>query len=137
MSETVVIFASKFGCTKNVAQYIAERIDADIFDLKTQFIIDLSHFKRVLIGTGIYAGQPNKAVVEFIKENDGQLHGRRVGLFICCSKNDESGNEQCKEVSAMLEMDNAVFFSGQRKNVKRGNSPEIDEYIAKLQNNLF
>lgn len=137
MSGTVVIFASKFGCTKNVAQYIAEETDADIFDLKTQSIIDLSRFDRVLIGTGIYAGQPNKAVVAFIKQNRGQLDGRRVGLFICCAKNDESGEEQCKTVSTMLEIENAVFFAGQRKNAKKRDSLVIDEYIAKLKNDFF
>lgn len=137
MSETVIIFASKFGCTKNTAHYIAERIDADSFDLKTQSVIDLSRFKRVLIGTGMYAGKPNKAVVEFVKQNKGQLDGRRVGMFICCAKGDESGDEQCKNVSEMLEIENAVFFANQRKNVKKRDSPEVEEYIVTLENNLF
>lgn len=137
MSDTVVIFISKFGCTKNVAQYIAEKIDADIFDLRTQSVIDLSRFKRVLIGTGIYAGKPNKAAVEFVERNKGQLDGRRVGLFICCSKDGESGVEQSKNVSAMLGIENVVFFANQRKKIKNRESSEVDEYIEELENNLF
>ena len=137
MSDTAVIFASKFGCTRYAAQYIAERIDADIFDLKKQSIIDLSHFDRVLIGTGIYAGKPNKAVIAFIKQNKGQLDGRRVGLFICCAKSDESGDEQCRFISAMLGIENAVFFAGQKKKIKKRESLEVDEYITKLENDLI
>lgn len=137
MSDTVVIFISKFGCTKNAAQYIAEKIDADIFNLKTQSVIDLSRFKRVLFGTGVYAGKPNKAVVEFVEQNKGQLDGRRVGLFMCCSKDDESGDEQCKNISAMLGIEGAVFFANQRRNIKNGESPKVDEYIEKLENDLF
>lgn len=137
MSDTVIIYASNLGCTKNTAHYIAEKTNADIFDLKTRSVIDLSHFNRVLIGTGIYAGQPNKAVSEFVKQNKWQLDGRRVGMFICCAKNGESGDEQRKNVSVMLGIDNSVFFAGQRKKIKNRDSPEVDTYIEKLQNNLF
>ena len=137
MTETVVIFASKFGCTKNAAQYIADRLDADIFNLKIQSVIDLSRFKRVLIGTGIYAGKPSKVVVEFVEQNKGQLDGRKVGLFMCCSKDDESGDEQCKNVSAMLGIENAVFFANQRKKIKDRDSPKLNEYIEKLEKDLF
>ncbi len=137
MSDTAIIFVSKFGCTKNVAQYIAEKIGADIFNLKDQSVIDLSHFKRVLIGTGIYAGKPNKAAIEFVERNKGQLDGRRVGLFICCAKDGESGVEQSKAVSAMLGIENSVFFANQRKRIKNRDSPEVDEYIESLENDLF
>ncbi|MEA4977906.1 MAG: flavodoxin domain-containing protein [Methanomassiliicoccaceae archaeon] len=133
MTETVVIYASKLGSTGKTAHYIAEELGADIFDLKEQSIIDLSRFDRVIIGTGIYAGKPNKLVASFIQHNKGQLDGRNVGLFLCCAFRDDEAAAQCETVSKELGIGDAVFFSGVRKQLRKGQLPGVDSYISKLK----
>lgn len=133
MTETVVIYASKLGSTRKTAKYIAEGLDADIFDLNEQSIIDLSRFGRVIIGTGIYGGRPNKLVASFIENNKGQLEGRKVGMFICCAFDDEKGKTQCDKVSMTLGINDAVFFPGVRIQHRKGLLPEVDGYISRLK----
>jgi menaquinone-dependent protoporphyrinogen oxidase len=134
MTETVVIFASKLGSTRKTAQYIAEELGADIFDLKDQSIIDLSRFGRVIFGSGIYGGRPNKLVTSFVQHNKGQLEGRRVGLFLCCAFRDEEAAAQCEKVSKEMGIQDAVFFSGVRKQLRKGVMPGVDEYVSRMKN---
>ncbi len=136
MTETAVIFASKLGSTKKAAHYIAEELGADVFDLKDQSIIDLSRFGRVIFGSGIYGGKPNKLIVSFVQHNRGQLEGRKVGLFLCCAFRDEEAAAQCERVSKELGIADAVFFSGIRKQLRKGDMPGVDEYISRIKGSV-
>ncbi|MGE0015327.1 MAG: flavodoxin domain-containing protein [Candidatus Methanomethylophilaceae archaeon] len=133
MTETVVIFASKLGSTRKTAHYIAKELGADIFDLRDQSIIDLSRFGRVIFGSGVYGGKPNKLVTSFVQHNKGQLEGRKVGLFLCCAFRDEEAVAQCEKVSKEMGIEDAVFFSGIRKQLRKGVMPGVDEYISRIK----
>lgn len=133
MAKTAIVYASKFGCTRGASDYIAERLGADVFNLGAQDRIDLSGYDRVLIGTGIYAGKPNKKVTEFVKNNKEQMEGITTGLFICCMYDGTKGEGQLKSVSEDYGIQDAVFFPGQSKRIKARDSELVDRYIETLE----
>ncbi len=130
---TAVIYASKLGKTRKVGNYIAKSINADMFDLKKQTMINMSAYNRIIFGTGIHAGKPYKSLVTFLEVNKAELAKKKTSLFICCMYNDEKGQAQCERVSGELGIAEAVFFDGKSEKNEEGFEIAVDDFIAKLR----
>jgi len=133
MTEKAVVYASKLGKTRKVGDYIACELKADKFDLKKQKAIDLSEYSQIIFGTGIMAGKPYSAIVEFINSNKAQLKGKKLTLFICCKHDEEKGKAQCENVSKMLEIPHAVFFTGKIETTDEGFNTDVDDFIREMK----
>jgi len=59
MSKVLVAYKSNYGATKKYAQWIAEDLDADIFDVSEVKAAMLMDYDVVVYGGGLYAGQIN------------------------------------------------------------------------------
>lgn len=79
MANTAVIFKSKYGATGKYAEYIAQTLKADIFNLAKVKKIDLAKYDTVIYGGGIYAGSVNG--VKFISSHAGELKGKNLAVF--------------------------------------------------------
>lgn len=53
MGKAVVIYKSKYGSTKQYAQWISEALDADLFDVAK--VRDLGQYQTIVYGGGLYA----------------------------------------------------------------------------------
>lgn len=85
--KTAVIYASKHGTTRCVAQKIKDLLSGDevvLFNLDNQNRIELNHFGRILIGSPLYSGTPLPAVRKFIEQNLLFLLQKEIGIFVCC-----------------------------------------------------
>jgi len=60
MNKTVVVYNSKYGYTKQYAQWLAEELNADMFNGKELKKNMLNDYSTVLFGSSLYAGT-NKA----------------------------------------------------------------------------
>ncbi len=134
MGRTAVIYAT--GLTKNtkkVAEYIAKKIGADIFNLKEITLINLTEYDTVIFGTGIHAGKPYKQVVEFIDKNKDALMQKKQYLFIECMYNGEKGDAQRDAIAQELGIKNAVYFNKKDNEMNEAGFPKaVDEFIARL-----
>jgi Flavodoxin len=133
MTDKAVVYASKLGKTRKTGDYIACELNADKFDLKKQKVIDLSEYSQIIFGTGIMAGKPYSALVEFISNNKAQLKGKKLTLFICCKHDEEKGKAQCENVSKILEIPHAVFFTGKVETTDEGFNTDVDEFIKEMK----
>ena len=52
---TIVIYKSKYGSTKQYAQWIAEELDCEAVDAKTVKDDDLLKYDNIVYGGGLYA----------------------------------------------------------------------------------
>lgn len=77
--DTAVIFKSKYGGTGKYAEYIAQTLKADIFDLGKMKKIDFSKYGTIIFGGGIYAGSVNG--VKFISSHSHELTGKNLVVF--------------------------------------------------------
>jgi len=132
MTNKAVVYSSKLGKTGKIATYIAKGLNADIFDLKKQTIIDLSKYDHIIFGTGIHAGRPYRKVVEFIETNRDQLSKKKVSLFLSCMYDGEKGVKQLDRVSEELKIKDASFFHGKGEKNEAGMESSVDTFIKEM-----
>lgn len=134
MGNSAVIYAT--GITKNTkkaAEYIARKTGSDIFNLKEITLIDISGYDEIVFGTGIHAGKPYKALVEFIDRNKDALKDKKLHLFIECMYNAEKGDKQRDAVAEQLGIHHAVYFNKKAEEMNDAGFPAaIDDFIAEL-----
>ncbi|MFH1609501.1 MAG: flavodoxin family protein [Candidatus Bipolaricaulota bacterium] len=64
---TIVIYASRTGNTRRVAQAIAEAVGGEMWDVRTGAPLELSQVGFLFVGDGVYFGRPSGAMVRFVR----------------------------------------------------------------------
>ena len=77
--KTVVIYKSKTGFTKKYAQWIAERLSADIFDVSNVDAHIVTTYDTVIYGGSLYA--IGIIGVKYITQNMGKLKDKKIVVF--------------------------------------------------------
>jgi menaquinone-dependent protoporphyrinogen oxidase len=80
MGKSLVVYASKYGSTKEIAEAVAEGLGADVASAGSQ--PDVTAYDLVVIGSPIYAGDYLRPVVEFVRATRGALSERKVAAFV-------------------------------------------------------
>ncbi len=80
--KTLVLYATKYGAAKEIAESIAEKTNGIAYDVKQGGIPSLSDFDCVIAGSSIYAGMIHRGMKDFIAQNAAALKEKRLGLFI-------------------------------------------------------
>lgn len=82
--KTLILYATKHGAAREIAQRIAKRIDgALIYDIKQDGAPPLADYDCIIIGSSVYAGTVHKEVKAFLGRHADSLRKKRLGLFIC------------------------------------------------------
>ena len=76
---TIVIYKSKYGSTKQYAQWIAEELGCDAVDAKAVTIEDLLKYDAIVYGGGLYAEVING--VTLITKNIEKLKGKKIAVY--------------------------------------------------------
>jgi len=77
--KNIVIYKSKTGFTKKYAEWIAEDLSADIFDVSKVTMSILTSYDTIIYGGSLYAG--GIIGVKLIKENINKLKDKKVVVF--------------------------------------------------------
>lgn len=82
---TLIIYASKYGCTKDCAEILESSIKGEVvlINIKNK-IPDMLTFDSIIIGGSIYMGKIQRSITNFCKRNKAKLLQKKIGLFICC-----------------------------------------------------
>jgi menaquinone-dependent protoporphyrinogen oxidase len=80
----LVTYATKYGGTAEIAEKIGQvlrqaGLSTDV--LPTTRVGDLSAYKAVVLGSGVYVGRWRKEAATFVKANEKVLAGQAVWLF--------------------------------------------------------
>lgn len=106
--KAVIIYKSKTGFVKKYAEWIAEDLLADIFEVSKVNLNMLTKYDTVIYGGSLYAVGING--VKFITKNIDKLMGKRIVVF--ASGASPSSEEVIKEVITHN------FTSDQQKHIK-------------------
>lgn len=79
MSKTAVVYKSTYGFTKKYAQFIAQKLGADLFESNAIKTKQLNNYDLIIYGGGIYASKINGMDL-VSKRKDGRLILFTVGL---------------------------------------------------------
>jgi len=79
--EALIVYASKYGSTKEVANWMAERIgnNTNIYDAKE--MPDPSSYDLIIMGSGIYSHHVLKELNDFVEKYNEQLKSKKTVVF--------------------------------------------------------
>lgn len=77
--KAIVIYKSKYGSTKAYAEWIAEALSCEAYDVAKITVEDLSEYDTVIYGGGLYAEVI--AGVSLITKNLDKLKGKKIIVF--------------------------------------------------------
>ncbi|MCL2573617.1 MAG: flavodoxin domain-containing protein [Defluviitaleaceae bacterium] len=81
--KTLILYASKYGATKEIANRIASKIDnAVVCDLKQGNLPSIADYGCIIVGSSLYAGSIRKEAKVFAAENANILAEKKLGLFL-------------------------------------------------------
>lgn len=81
--KTLILYATKYGATKEIAGRIAARIPGStVCDLKSSSIPSVSQFDCIILGSSLYVGKIRKEAKVFITRNTEALSEKKIGLFL-------------------------------------------------------
>ncbi|KKQ33614.1 MAG: hypothetical protein US49_C0001G0294 [candidate division TM6 bacterium GW2011_GWF2_37_49] len=75
--KTLILYKSKYGSSKQYAQWLNSEINSDIFELDK--CPDLSNYNLIILGGGSYFGKINGS--DFISKNWNVLKTKKIILF--------------------------------------------------------
>jgi menaquinone-dependent protoporphyrinogen IX oxidase len=79
---TQVIYYSKYGSTREIAEAIGRKLGTgDVRDVRELKKIDGD---LIVVGSAIYEEVPHKGIVSLLKDADGRLKEKQVALFVVC-----------------------------------------------------
>ena len=81
MSNIVTIYSSKYGYTKKYAQWISEALSCDLFEKKSFKAKNLSQYKTIIYGGGLYAG--GVSGISLLINNFENIKDKNIILFTC------------------------------------------------------
>ena len=74
----LIIYATKYGCTKKCAEILKSFLDEEVEILSAKsYKIDLTQYDVVFIGGSVYMGKIRKEIIQFYKRNKNQLKNKR------------------------------------------------------------
>ena len=116
--KTLIVFASKHGCTKKCAQLLKNEIhdQVDVINLKETQEVDITKYDKVVIGGSIYMGGIQKSVTKFCSKKLNQLKEKKIGLFFCGMMDGETILKEINQIFPQELIDHAEvkdYFGGE------------------------
>lgn len=76
---TVVVYKSRYGSTKQYAEWIAEELNCEALDAKNVKIDDLEKYDTIVYGGGLYAEVINGVIL--LTKNMNKLEGKKLIVY--------------------------------------------------------
>lgn len=120
---TIIIYSSKYGCTKDCANILKNKLSdsvtiVDINDNNTK--IELSKFDTIIIGSSIYVGSISKKIRVLCNDNIELLNKKRIGIFLCCGFSEQADKYlKSNFPSSLLENANATGIFGSEARLEK------------------
>ena len=81
MKKALVMYSSKYGTTKKYAEWIAEEIKGDIFDIKDVRQCKLYDYDIIVLGSGLYAGKIKG--INLLVNDYNKIKDKKLVVFTC------------------------------------------------------
>lgn len=114
MSKIVVIYQSHYGTTKRYAEWIAEELNADLYEKRELNQDKLKEYEIIIYGGALYAGGIKG--ISIIKDNFNLIKDKKLMVFTCGladPKNPDNLKGLHKSIAKAFtaeEQKNIVFF---------------------------
>ena len=77
----IILYKSKYGATKQYAEWIAEETGFSCFQIDKADINEVARKDVIILGGGVYAS--GIACIPFLKKNIGKLKEKKIIVYAC------------------------------------------------------
>lgn len=93
---TLIAYVTKHGCTEKCAIKVANKLPdtVELKNLKNKMDVNITKYEAVIIAGSIHAGQIQKEIKNFCKNNQDILKQKKIGLYICCMDEGKKAEKQ-------------------------------------------
>jgi len=132
----VVIYRSKTGFSKIYAQWIADELQADLFDARGFAAADFDRYDTVVFGGGCHAGGINGS--KLIKRSGKLLAGKKLAVFACgASPVLEATVQELKTKNFSAAEQKTMGFFYLRGGFNFSKLPPFDKFLMSLMKNML
>jgi menaquinone-dependent protoporphyrinogen oxidase len=82
--DVVIIYASRYWSTARTAEWIAEGMEGKATVLSLKDAGDLSAYKNIILGSGIYFDQLHPDMSAFLEARGDELTNKLLAVFVVC-----------------------------------------------------
>ncbi len=88
--KTLIIYATKYGCTKKATDLLKSKLNGDSFavNIMEANVPKLKEYDTVVLGGSVYKARVQKQLSDFMNRNIEELCTKKLGLFICGGEQD-------------------------------------------------
>jgi menaquinone-dependent protoporphyrinogen oxidase len=93
----LIVYCTAHGTTEKAVQLLSKELEGDITALdlrRDKHDVDVSDFDSIIIGGSIHAGNIQRKVKLFIRNNLDVLLTKKIGLFLCCMYDGVTATDQ-------------------------------------------
>lgn len=129
--KTIVIYKSKTGFTKKYAEWIAEALSADIYDISKVRISMLDDYDAIVFGGSLHAA--GVTGLKMITDNFDKLKSKRIAVFATgASPAREEVINEVRDKNFTQEQQKYVKFFYSRGGFDYNKLPIIDKFLMML-----
>ena len=81
MEKSLIVYFSKYGTTKEYAEWIAQELNGDIYSINNFKENTLNNYDTIIIGSGLYAGKVKG--IDLLIKNYESLKNKKLVIFTC------------------------------------------------------
>ncbi len=129
-----VVYFSRTGNTKRLAQAIAESVKAPIFDMASTQPASLAEFDMLILGNPVEGASPAKEAAAFV-ESMPSVESKKVILF--CTYRAFGNNHAMKKLQKQLEGKGyETVLKVSKKGMKPDKESDFSEILAEIRKAL-
>jgi len=81
--KTLILYASKRGATRQIAERIAKQLNGSVLcDITQTPVISLTDYDCVILGGAVTAGLIPRKLKRFVQNSTNELLAKRLGIFV-------------------------------------------------------
>ncbi|HKH60813.1 MAG TPA: flavodoxin domain-containing protein [Flavitalea sp.] len=108
----LIVYSSKYGATRQYAQWIAEELEITVLTSDAATAEDLVKYDFLVVGSSVYMGK--LLITEWLKKNISRLQNKKLFLFVVCGTPSSEKEKQQRildeNVPALLRQMSHTFF---------------------------
>jgi menaquinone-dependent protoporphyrinogen oxidase len=116
--KTLIIYASKHGCTEKCSNFLKDNLNGEvkIVNIKKDSLPEITAFDNIVVGGSIYMGRIQKEINNFCLKNINTLKNKKLGFFTCGMSENEIAEKQISSSFPEELLTNSVakeYFGGE------------------------
>lgn len=111
---TLILYFGHYGSTKNAAELLSSYLqDSVLVDGMKEKKVNISTYERIVLGTNIRVGKPNKIFRKWCKKNIDQLKDKKVSVFVIAADGTKEGAYRNQISSLLPNVEQISYFGGE------------------------